>query len=366
MTDSSLQSLLKNLNYKIKYNEISQASWGGRKSFKAPSFSSSSSNKPSLNPSLDYLLNSASQLDNQQKARQRMFDEYRKKQEQPIEIDGRQYKFHNIPVPEIENKITLSFLNPNKEEKKEEISVEEIKRFLPNKEIVRQRMIEEFNNVENRMKSNIEDIDVDKIPLKNRLDDLTQNFNDLSSFLRNLPEGISEQQKEDIEEQRQSIRRERFNLIQDIKKNERRKKEIENELSNYLNYKNKAIQQNDENIMKMSSHVIGFEDSVKNYAEELKNLNKGNFSTERNEEETDEEYMQRLNRMADIPYENDINYGLAVLAQKQDLEQNLKEITRDNQIINQVLNSLSSLKDGEVFFRFNKIFPRFKEILNFI
>jgi hypothetical protein len=112
----------------------------------------------------------------------------------------------------------------------------------------------------------------------------------------------------------------------------------------------------------MSSHLRSFEDTAKNYAQELKNLNKGNFSTERYEGETDEEYMERLHRMADIPYENEINYGLAVLDQKQDLEQNLKEITRDNQIINQVLNSLSSLDDGEVFFRFNKIFPRFKEL----
>jgi hypothetical protein len=362
MSEDSLQNLLKNLNYKIKYDEISQASWGGRKSFKAPSFSSSSSNKPNLNPSLDYLLNSASQLDNQQKARQRMFDEYKKKQEQPIEIDGQQYKFHNLPAPTIPDKLTIIDLRPDGRETEVELSNDDIKRFLSQKEQATQGYISELNQEEDVIKKNIKDIILDNNNNKNKLDVLTQNFNDISTFLRNLPTDTPERQIDDIKDQRQNIRRQRFNLIQEIKINERRIKETENELQSQLNYKNKALQQFDQNIMKMASHLQSSKDTANNYADELKKLNKGNFSTERREGETDEEYIERLNTMADIPYENDINYGLAVLDQKRDLEQNLKEITRDNQIINQVLNSLSSLDDGEIFFRFNKIFPRFKEL----
>ena len=66
--------------------------------------------------------------------------------------------------------------------------------------------------------------------------------------------------------------------------------------------------------------------------------------------------------MADIPIDNEINENLAYLDQKMLLQDKLLEITRDKTVIDQVLNELSSREDKSIFFEFNKIFTRFKEI----
>ena len=122
MGEKNLTAFMKKLSAQIKYNEVSQASWGGTKSFK-PKLSSSSSN---VNPSLDYLLNSASKLDKEQKNRNQMLEEYRQKQEQSVikydefgnpivGEDGKpiSFRFHNIPAPEIDTTdIRFEYTNP--------------------------------------------------------------------------------------------------------------------------------------------------------------------------------------------------------------------------------------------------------------
>ena len=107
---SDLETLQKNLQYKIKASEIGLNSWKGQHGTVQPMFI----------PTKDYLLNTASKQQDQIQKRNEMMEEYLEEQRTPIyrydeygnvitDIDGkpREFRYHAIPPPDL-NLTTLT------------------------------------------------------------------------------------------------------------------------------------------------------------------------------------------------------------------------------------------------------------------
>ena len=96
------------------------------------------------------------------------------------------------------------------------------------------------------------------------------------------------------------------------------------------------------------------------YQKELQNMNIGSLNTERNIDETDLEYAERLNAIVNETIPSERNLEKASQAQKEDLRENLKTLIRDNSIIESVVNEISSKNMGLVY-ELNKTFLQFKK-----
>jgi len=382
MGEKNLTAFMKNLSAKIKYNEVSQASWGGTKSFK-PKLSSTSSSL--TNPSLDYLLNSAAKLDKEQKNKNQMLEEYRRKQEQPVikyneygdpivGDDGKpiSFKFHNIPAPELDlDDIRFDFTNPN---------TGNIEQYdIPYSEInnitiagLKQRLLSRNNDEQIDLKKVLKERKIDRTEWTDRINYLKQNREELLN--RAILNETNQRQNEAVGDLYGSLkvvidpnifRRSLDTITQDIN-------EAEDQLDNVLD----EIDELNRRLEQLNNIKEGLQDAVEElfgqienrkkenklkldaYYTELQNINSGKFNAEKMFDETDEEYLQRLERLADTPVDNNINFDLAKMEQKKTLRENLKELVRDDQIINQVVNEL----DPELIFEFNKIFELFKTI----
>jgi hypothetical protein len=417
MSDKSLELFMKNLSAKIKYNEVSQASWGGSKNFKSSSSSSSSSSLK--NPSLDYLLNSADKLDREQKSKNRMLEEYRGKQEQPVlkvdeygqpitGLDGKtiSFKYHNIPSPELNlSDERFRFINPvsgrlefvdipyedfNIQTKSELLN----ERLAPNiteqnniKQLLRERerQKEELNDILNKLLSDKEGLKKRALADEN-LQIQNQIFGDENITGFRPPKTKKQQWFNFGEEEEEEKEEEDFNFlkyeepepeikfsdifarllhekdlqIDDVRRElERVEDDIEalkQHLKDLQDIKEAVIENFEEFLAIAENRKKENKQKLDAYYTELQNINSGKFNAEKMFNETDEQYLNRLERLADTPKDDQITLGLSIIDQKKTLRENLKEIVRDNQIINQVVNELNP----ELIFQFNKIFEIFK------
>jgi len=436
MSQKSLDSLMRVLSAKIKTKQVSQASWGGKKSFKAPS--SNFNKRPNLDPSVDYFLNSASQLDRQQKSKQKMIEEYLQKQKVPIMVEGKEYKFHNIPRPELDvDEISIEFpiLPTNKreiaqepeefeyagfeqygpqqaipverEEEEEEELQEEVEKGLSSKEKKEfEKLMKEIEDFRepiaseplnyNEIRQLLKEKNIyiaewqsylnSRVQKTNKLikmvekqlkigetynNELLARSSELETILRNLPvEGSAESKGEELQRTMGDEINDELDAIDEELARLRQSKREMNELIIGLKeisiiFQNEKIQmlENIKTLIAEAENITRkYTNQIKEYTSELKRINNGAFESSQLPTETDQEYLERLERMADIPIDNEINENLAYLDQKMELQDKLLEITRDKTVIDQVLNELSSREDKSIFFEFNKIFQRFKEI----
>jgi hypothetical protein len=93
---------------------------------------------------------------------------------------------------------------------------------------------------------------------------------------------------------------------------------------------------------------------VKNYQEQLNQLNSGAFSIIQQENETEEEWLERLNQMGDTIFDDDRINLESNLYNVKELRKNLKEIIKDDVIIDDVIRAFNVVEED--VYQLNTIF----------
>jgi hypothetical protein len=93
---------------------------------------------------------------------------------------------------------------------------------------------------------------------------------------------------------------------------------------------------------------------VKNYQEQLNQLNSGQFSIIQQENETEEEWLERLNQMGDTIFDDDRINLESNLYNVKELRKNLKEIIKDDVIIDDVIRAFNVVEED--VYQLNTIF----------
>ena len=97
-------------------------------------------------------------------------------------------------------------------------------------------------------------------------------------------------------------------------------------------------------------------DKLKAYTDELNLLNSGAFSMEQRQDESDDEYLERIKNTGQLAYDDDVNEGRAALDNMNKFKHNMLEILRAEWKIENILKSFQI----EDIAKLNKVFPHFK------
>ena len=97
-------------------------------------------------------------------------------------------------------------------------------------------------------------------------------------------------------------------------------------------------------------------DKVNAYSNELSSLNRGQFRMDKYPDETDEDFVKRLRDVGQTEYEESDQYDSAYLSNMTQFKTNMKNITRDEALIDSLLRSMSP----EELFKLNQKFPLYK------
>lgn len=97
-------------------------------------------------------------------------------------------------------------------------------------------------------------------------------------------------------------------------------------------------------------------DKVNAYSNELSSLNRGQFRMDKYPDETDEDFVKRLRDVGQTEYEESDQYDSAYLSNMNQFKTNMKNITRDEALIDSLLRSMSP----EELFKLNQKFPLYK------
>jgi len=356
-SEKSLQNLMKNLNYQIKFNQVAKSSWKGKKSF------TNVSNKNQ--PTVDYLLNNASKVQREQTLRNDMINKYLEKQKQPIIVNGIKYKFHNIPSPDLDEDIVRLIIIPP-QGPNETINIDKnfYQKFLTDENAIIEQVKTQFKDVIDAVKQDIlnyEDdirailLEIDKVKMKR--DQVIEEHRQLtltgSTKQKNKARSLYSAEKKRIDSEFShfgsllELRREfiagakdDLRILEDnLEKNIEEIKEKAGEIRNIVK-KNRGI--------------------IKNYQNELNNLNRGAFNTEQAPNESEESYLARLERQASIPYDDQRVADLAFMEEKKELRDKFKELIRSDSLISQVINKLNSTNGSDII-ELNKTFEKFKK-----
>jgi hypothetical protein len=356
-SEKSLQNLMKNLNYQIKFNQVAKSSWKGKKSF------TNVSNKNQ--PTVDYLLNNASKVQREQTLRNDMINKYLEKQKQPIIVGGIKYKFHNIPSPDLDEDIVRLIIIPP-QGPNETINIDKnlYQRFLTDENAIIEQIKTQFKDVIDAIKQDIlnyEDdirailLEIDKVKMKR--EQVVEEHRQLkltgSTKQKNKARSLYSAEKKRIDSEFShfgyliELRREfiagaknDLKILEDnLEKNIEEIKEKAGEIRNIVK-KNRGI--------------------IKNYQNELNNLNRGAFNTEQAPNESEESYLARLERQASIPYDDQRVADLAFMEEKKELRDRFKELIRSDSLISQVINKLNSTNGSDII-ELNKTFEKFKK-----
>jgi len=359
---SDLEQLLKNLNYKTKSQDIGLASWKG------------SHGKPQkmFIPNKDYLLNSASRQQDEIKKRNDMMEEYLEEQKTPVTIvnpetgETEQFKYHNIPPPELlYNNVDIMVYTRNGVEKRT-LDADEMVNYIQQIPEISERQLDEFNDIKRRLTEDKNYIEREYEDNKKRLINITKRMlnemiDEIRDIRKRLPKKLADveignlklkdnEQKKELKEIRERIDSDYAQQINEI--NER--------FANLNQYERNFFDDLQVNKEKIQNELKKNEKKVEEYAKELSNLNRGELNTSKNFDETDEEYVERLQQMATEPFADARSEEKAFIREKEKLRENLKLIIRDNAKIGQVTNFLYS-ENPELIYEINKFFPGFKD-----
>jgi len=352
---SDLELLQKNLNYKIKSQDIGLASWRG---------SHGQPQKMTI-PTKDYLLNSASKQQDLIKKRNEMMEEYLDEQQTPIfrydefgdvilDDDGnpKEYKFHGTTPPELDlAPLRINIFDPiTRVMVNRDIPLNDQKQILQNKNAY---IIEMSRVIDDRIRQFREDLENNKqeiIVIDNAVQDLKKQNDDMY-VIPNLPN------------RKKLVKRNTVAISHLLRDKQTLAQEIE-DIKTVINTALTEKQQYEEDIENIAAQVQDKlkenEQKIKTYNEELNALNSGQLNTSKAFNETDEEYAQRLQQMADVPFADRRTQEKAINREKEKLRENMKLIIRNNAVINQVVNALYS-NEPFLINEINKYFNGFKE-----
>ena len=344
---SDLEQLKKNLVYKMKAQDIGLASWKG------------SHGKPQkmFIPTKDYLLNSASKQQDEIQKRNEMMEEYMEEQRTPIirndeHGNPQEYRFHSIDPPELDlTPLRINLYDPRYGRVIDEtIDIADQKNILRNKD----ELIQVTNlSVDGRIQDAMRDI--------NRFNN---NINKIEDKINTVTEDLKVVTNTPKLPNRRTLRKEMLGTIKLLKIDRDEQIlaicDLKDEINQLTLSKDEFKEDIERTTVEIKNKLKENEQKVKAYQEELNALNSGQLNTSKNFDETDEEYLERLQRMGDMPFADRNTQEKAYIRLKDKLRDNLKLIIRNNAVINQVVNSIYN-DDKDELNEINKYFPGFKE-----
>jgi hypothetical protein len=321
---------------------------------------------------------------------QQQIDDYRKKLfGKPVIIGGKKYKYRPTDEEPILEDVNESVMNEIMTEEKlgegREFILDASNDLLKNQEEIKKKEKEKQDfiyNVNNEpdytTKKNIvkeleqrkKDIEKEIQSKQKLIIDLKKNTKDSIKNSKKIEEerdNINNLRKE-IEDINDEIIRSKTNVKLDedeiaaeikkfddeIGKQREVFKEIENRIVKVQNVMRqqdelKSINQAEEQRVKQINR-----ERVKNYQERLNQLNEGEFSVIQQGNETEEEWLTRLNDVALSPYDDERIKLESDIYNMKELRKNLKEIIKDDVIIEDVIRSFNVVPND--VFQLNKIF----------
>jgi hypothetical protein len=354
---SELAELQKNLNYKIKAQDIGLASWKG------------AHGKPQKMyiPTKDYLLNTASSQQDDIRRRNEMMADYMERQNTPIVMydeygDPIEYKYHNIPPPDLfydqveiliptERGVRKQVLNADEmvaylERTPARLSgyAEDSKRVLDQHKEELQRTEQQYKDFSDNLQRSIENEELQHELSK---EDIVQNYPAKEWAARIRAD------KAETRNRIRDLKNMKTGLADDVR-------DIKQEIDSHLHNERLFFNTMEDNKEKIQKELKKNEEKVKNYAQALNNLNKGELNTSKTINETDEEYLERLQAMASVPFMDRNSEMKALMREKERLRDNMKLIIRDDATISQVINGIYQ-NEPLLMYEINKFFPGFQD-----
>jgi len=354
---SELAELQKNLNYKIKAQDIGLASWKG------------AHGKPQKMyiPTKDYLLNTASSQQDDIRRRNEMMADYMERQNTPIIMydeygDPIEYKYHNIPPPDLyydpveiliptERGVRKQVLNADEmvaylERTPARLSgyAEDSKRVLDQHKEELQRTEQQYKDFSDNLQRSIENEELQHELSK---EDIVQNYPAKEWAARIRAD------KAETRNRIRDLKNMKTGLADDVR-------DIKQEIDSHLHNERLFFNTMEDNKEKIQKELKKNEEKVKNYAQALNNLNKGELNTSKTINETDEEYLERLQAMASVPFMDRNSEMKALMREKERLRDNMKLIIRDDATISQVINGIYQ-NEPLLMYEINKFFPGFQD-----
>lgn len=316
---------------------------------------------------------------------QQQIDDYRSKLNKPVIVGGKKYKYSKPgeapDLEEIDDTVIERVLNDEQiglgrdlikdytndynkyikdikeleQQKKDKIyevnndpdyikgikmknDLEQQKKDIEKEMINKKKLIKQMSNdIRNSEKIKIEKNDI--IQLNIELDKIKKDIKDGEDFSENVEEYLNEQlEKLDdaIDEKKKEIEKvekEITTIQQDIRENDQRK----------------SVNQAEEQRVKAINR-----ERVKNYQEQLNQLNSGQFSIIQQENETEQEWLERLKDMGETIFDDERIKLESNLYNVKELRKNLKEIIKDEVIIDDVIRTFNVVEND--VYQLNTIF----------
>jgi hypothetical protein len=387
------QTFLRDLNYKIQLEQMTLNQWGETKPREQ--------NRKFELPSVDDLLNNKSETQNKQQARQEQIQLYLEKEKRPVIVNGQQFKYNSIPEPNLNEftqytdtikdlKDDIDYLENGINKK-----LQEIQQARDNIKLIDEN-IEKLNSEQNKRGYFLSNSYINKLSdLQKMKQDYILEENEEISKLETTRNTTPKDRREkrEIYEDKIELIREAFsknqtkvdNEIQDLE-DEKNKivselSQIKKDLQKFVNDKlnENLILRNLENEIKLIEGTINIkEDQIndqnvlikeaqkenkirsEDYSNELRRLNFGSFNVEKLYNETDEEYVERLTKNAQLPFDNSTYKNLSDIERNNQFKDNLKQLFESDSYIEQVLNYFKMNNDHFIFI-FNQYFNLFKD-----
>lgn len=317
-TDSDDVAYINDLNTKIQVEDMLLKSWGGEKK--------NEKSKAFVPHEMEYFIENPKQQKNFLQIRENQINEYLEEQKQPIVVNGKQYKFHQVDIPELDDE---PFLIEEADKKND------------------------LQNVEQDIMANLNFLN----PIKIAIDEDEKKINELNTKIATLSsQPPSTKNNQEIEKKKR-----RINFLNgEIQKKLINAAAYESELQRLSFEKDGIMQDLDDIKLEQLNNKKENELKIKSYTDELELLNTGLFSIDRMPEETEKEYLDRISKNAQMPYDDDRAEFLAQQKQNTKFMENLKYLIRDNSKIETILNYFKSNNKFDVIYNFNKYFEKFK------
>lgn len=389
----NLDKYLKNLNYQLQVESMGLNSWGDIKPRQQ--------NRQFELPSTEKLLNNSNERENKQLARQQQIQLYLEKEKRPITINGVEYKYNNLPEPNIEdidplndevNRAKFEYEQQNnnyvaltRDIKDLEEEIENTKNDFEKQKTVESKLIlnKEFSqNLLNKMETKIKRYD-QIINSNNKL------INDLEQInITGIPKQLNEARKKKYIEQNDEYRKQieelipegenilyniietekniskNNNLLKDIKRQFDELKVLKKQLLRDFNIAEVEIVNKKADLEQATNVLTNAKKENKKlideYSSELKRVNFGSFNIDKIGNETDEEYFKRISTNAQVPFDNSTTKTLSDIERNKQFKENLKSLFQSESYIEQILNHFKTTNDHFIFI-FNQYFNLFKD-----
>jgi hypothetical protein len=269
---------------------------------------------------------------------QQQIDDYRRKMSKPVRIGGVNYKYsksESEPILEdVDEKNIVDVLNEDEIinlGKNIKTATGNLNQINKNIAELEQEKIDTIYSINNKEKSIIDlkskGTTKNKKTIK-KLNDETDSLDAIKLFLKEI-----EQEIESEKQKYKNIEKYLTEKQQEIRNNEQ----------------NKSINQAEEQRVKEIN-----KGRVKNYQNELNQLNRGEFSIVQQGNETEQEWLERLNEFGETLYDDEKLNLESNIYNVKELRKNLKELIKDDVIIDDVIRAFNVVEED--VYQLNTIF----------